>query len=260
MGKLRILSLGWGVQSFTLAAMAAVGEIELDYAVHADTRNERSETYSFAREWTPWLAARGVRVVMVEAPEVPNRITDQWGGLYIPAFVKGSSKNGGRLRRQCTYRWKITPIRQWITQEMRRRAMRKTPGTVEMLLGISLDEFQRMRESDVKYIRNCYPLIERRMTRNDCAKWLAAHGLPSPVKSACVFCPYHSKAEWREIRGGEDWTRAVEIDIAIRQRLPPYDLFVHQARVPLEQVDLKTPEEKGQLNLWNEECSGICGV
>ena len=30
--KLRIISLGWGVQSFTLAAMAAVGEIPPDDA------------------------------------------------------------------------------------------------------------------------------------------------------------------------------------------------------------------------------------
>lgn len=35
---LRVISLGWGVQSWSLAAMAALGEIpRVDYAIHADT-------------------------------------------------------------------------------------------------------------------------------------------------------------------------------------------------------------------------------
>ena len=47
---LKILSLGWGVQSWTLAAMAALGEIPMpDYAVHADRkirlRNRNSSVY-----------------------------------------------------------------------------------------------------------------------------------------------------------------------------------------------------------------------
>lgn len=41
---MRIISLGWGVQSFTLAAMAALDEIEpVDFAVHADTTEEKGQ-------------------------------------------------------------------------------------------------------------------------------------------------------------------------------------------------------------------------
>ena len=41
---LKILSLGWGVQSWTLAAMAALGEIpKPDFAVHSDTTHEMIE-------------------------------------------------------------------------------------------------------------------------------------------------------------------------------------------------------------------------
>lgn len=37
---LKVLSLGWGVQSWTLAAMVALKELPpVDYAVHADTRH-----------------------------------------------------------------------------------------------------------------------------------------------------------------------------------------------------------------------------
>lgn len=63
---LKILSLGWGVQSFTLAAMAALGEIEKpDFAIHADTMHESILTYQFAARWIGWLAERGVQVVTV---------------------------------------------------------------------------------------------------------------------------------------------------------------------------------------------------
>ena len=41
------LSLGWGIQSTTLAAMMALDEIpRVDYVVHADTTHERAETLS----------------------------------------------------------------------------------------------------------------------------------------------------------------------------------------------------------------------
>ena len=59
---LRVLSLGWGVQSWTLAAMIALKELPLvDYAVHADTTHEHEGTYAHAAKWTPWLEERGVR-------------------------------------------------------------------------------------------------------------------------------------------------------------------------------------------------------
>lgn len=34
----------------------------------------------------------------------------------------------------------------------------------------------------------------------------------------------------------------------------------YRPRQPLALVDFSNAEERGQLSLWNEECSGICGV
>ena len=74
------ISLGWGVQSMTLAAMSALGDLPpVDVAIHADTTHERSATYAYAQRWTPWLEARGVRVVTVSNPTV-RITTDQGGG------------------------------------------------------------------------------------------------------------------------------------------------------------------------------------
>ena len=63
----------------TLAAMSALGDLPpVDVAIHADTTHERSATYAYAQRWTPWLEARGVRVVTVRNPTV-RIITDRSG-------------------------------------------------------------------------------------------------------------------------------------------------------------------------------------
>lgn len=246
--QLTILSLGWGVQSWTLAAMAALGELPpVDYAIHADTTWEREQTYSFAETWTPWLEAHGVKIVTVTDPEQAAAVTTM--KTDIPAFTAG--QNGatvidGQLRRQCTGRWKVDPQNAQMRAELERRGLRKTPGVIEKWLGISKDEWQRAKHADVKYIAHRYPLLEKGMTRADCIAWLQAHDLPVPPKSACVFCPFHNKAAWQEMKraGGRDWQVALEIDTQIRTARPPYPLFVHRARVPLAEA-VQIPEDYG---------------
>lgn len=254
---MKAISLGWGVQSFTLAAMVALGDMEpVGAAIHADTTHEASGTYSFAARWTPWLEARGVRVVTVVSKQAQpvQMVTSQW--TDIPAFTTvPDNPKGGQLRRQCTGSWKVNGLRQWLQAN-------RNGQPVEQWLGISLDEFQRMKDSDVKYITHRWPLIERRMTRWNCVRYLEVNGLEVPPKSACVFCPYHNQAAWRELKaqGGPDWQKAVAVDEAIRKVRPPYDLFIHPARIPLVDIDLRSEQDKGQLSLWDEECTGYCGV
>lgn len=49
--KFVAISLGWGVQSWTLAAMSALNELpRVDAAIHADTTHERGATYLFAEQ------------------------------------------------------------------------------------------------------------------------------------------------------------------------------------------------------------------
>lgn len=246
---MRVLSLGWGVQSFTLAAMVALGDLEpIDYAIHSDTTHERQGTYRFIEKWTPWLESYGIKIITVRE-EDPN-IIDTYGGVMIPAFIE----SGGLLSRQCTDKWKRKPMKRWLQAN-------RGKERVEQWLGISLDEYQRMRVSDVNYIVNRYPLIERRMTRNDCILWLERHGLEVQPKSACVFCPFQHTNEWREVMDNAiDFIKATSADIEIRKARMPGRLYIHPARVPLDEVDLQTAEEKGQLSLWDNECSGMCGV
>ena len=249
---MRVISLGWGRQSYALAVMSALGDLpRVDYAIHADTLHESSKTYEFAAKWTPWLEDHGIKVVTVKNP-IATPIVD-WGGVFIPAFTS-NGKSDGQLRRQCTQRWKIAPMRKWLQAH-------RNGEQVEQWIGISLDEYQRMKPSDVGYITHVWPLIDARMSRNDCVQWLDRRGLEVPPRSACTFCPFKSGREWRLTKRIEsDWQEALEVDEAIRSARPPFDLFVHPARIPLGEVDMRSAQERGQLPLWDNECSGECGV
>jgi hypothetical protein len=253
---MKIISLGWGVQSFTLAAMSAIGDLpKVDAAIHADTRHESILTYEFSKRWTSWLAERGVNVVTVQPLDSDFYNRDNLNGLGAPPLYTASKNKGdGQMMRSCTQRWKIAPIRRWL-QENRKEAK------VEQWIGISLDEFQRMKESQVSYIKHYWPLIDKKMTRSDCILWLQKNGIEVPVKSSCTFCPYHNTAEWTRVKNTpSDWQEAVLVDDKIRDARLPYKLFVHPSRKPLSSIDFRTPQEKGQLDLWEEECEGICGI
>ena len=263
---IKILSLGWGVQSFGLAAMSALGVLPpVDVAIHADTTHERSETYAFAEKWTPWLEARGVRVVTVRSKNTkPVARFGKTVGVRLPAYTQyPGGTQSGTLARQCTRDWKIAPINRQVSVELKKHNLKKTPSIVEQWIGITLDEVQRMKPSRVKYIKLHFPFIETfnpPMSRWQVVQWLNENNLDIPVKSSCVFCPYHDQATWREIKlsGNGDWQHAVGVDERIRSKRPGFICYVHRDRVPLANVDLRSQQDRGQLSLWDEECEGMC--
>lgn len=121
-----------------------------------------------------------------------------------------------------------------------------------------------MKPSREAWQINRFPLIERRMTRRECLEWLSRHGYPRPPKSACIGCPFHSNAAWRAMRDTDTaaWVDAVEVDRALRSGLRGIrgQVFLHRSAVPLEDADLSTAADHGQLDLWPNECDGMCGL
>lgn len=268
MEPFKYLSLGWGVQSWTIAAMMALDELpRVDYLIHADTTHEREGTYAFARQWTPWLGEHGLTVVTVQGGRV-DTVREDWGigSIMIPVFTLDRKTGGhGQVKRQCTHDWKIMPIRRFVREETKRRNLVRGPGVVESWLGISFDEAaQRVRDSDVSYIINVYPLVDRRITRAGCIEWLQSKGLPVPPKSSCTFCPHRTLESWRQLKreAGPDWQEAIAVDRNIRERREKHLLYVHPYRRPLEQA-VMIPEDEGahQIGMFDAEqpCdSGIC--
>ena len=262
---LRILSMGWGRQTWTMAAMMALGEMErADYIVHADTTHEHEGTYQFRQRWEPWLGEHGLNVVTVQGSNTEIVREDWSGAVMIPGFtVDKHNGEPGQVRRQCTHDWKIMPIRKFLRTLLPKQP---DPGSVQMQMGISLDEYQRMRTSDVAYIENTYPLVDMRWTRADCLKWLDSKGLPIPPKSSCVFCPYKSVDSWRQLKraGGNDWEKALTADLVVRDKRPAHgSLYIHPGRKPLDEA-VSIPEDVGAYQLGFEPeqpCdSGYCFV
>lgn len=253
---MRILSLGWGKQSFTLAVMIALGELPpVACAVFVDTTHEASKTYKFAKKYTGWLENNGVKVITLTTPPHDISLADDDNPhvVDIPAFTLNAMGDKGQLNRQCTGSWKIAVIRRYL-QSIRGKER------IDQLIGISTDEAERMRTSDRKYIDNYYPLIEQGMSRMDCINYLNDHGFEIPERSACVFCPFRSADEWALIGNNtKDREHAILVDRKIRRARGEYHSFIHPYCLPFEKIDLRTQEEKGQLSLWQNECSGYCG-
>ncbi len=255
MSQFTVLSLGWGVQSFALAAMVALEELPpIDMAIHADTHHEYTATYEFAKRWTPWLEKNRVKVITVSADN--TNIVKNDNQTPIPAFTLSETGKKGQLRRQCTDRWKIRPVRKFLRSILgRSRDVRVTQW-----LGISIDEVTRAKDSDVQWITNDFPLLDRRMSRLDCIQWLTDHNLEVPPKSSCIFCPYHNNTAWEALKDTYpvDYERAVLADEQVRETRPPYPLFVHPSRQPLSQFTTAADYGAEQLNMWDNECEGVC--
>lgn len=155
---LRVISLGWGVQSWALAAMSALGYLPpVNWAIHSDTGYERSNTYEFARRWTPWLRDHGVPVFTVQASERARSMDLPY--TLMPVFAVGPDGKPGQYNRSCTARWKIEPQATWLRRELKRLTVGVYSGAVEMWMGITLDEWQRMKPSRIDYMRNVYPFV-----------------------------------------------------------------------------------------------------
>lgn len=271
MRELTVISLGAGVQSSAMALMAAKGEITpaVDFCVFADTGAEPSSVYSFLK----WLEEElpfpvytvkhegGLTKALEDGVEGKKRFASP--PLYTRDYATGGV---GILNRQCTLDYKIAPIKKKIREELGLKRMQRAKGVhCTQYIGISLDELTRAKLSLVPYIDHRFPLIEKRLKRGDCIEWMKKNGYPTPPRSACVYCPYHSNHEWRKLKDHdqEGWEEAIRVDEMLRHGngKTKSELFVHQSMAPLREVDLSTDTDRGQAVFsFNDECEGMCGV
>lgn len=242
---IHIISLGAGVQSSTMALMAAHGEITPMpvAAIFADTGDEPQAVYQWLSKLEKLLPFPVHRTMSHHGKLSANLFKGDHS--QIPAFMVGTIG-----KRQCTNHWKLRPIR----REIRKLSDGKS---VIQWIGISLDEIWRMKPSGVNYIKNRHPLIDLRINRRGCIAWLDAHGFKGIPKSACIFCPYHSDHMWLEFRNqaGNEWQRIVQIDRSLNKR----GEFLHSSCAPIDEVIL-SDDDRGQEVMFGNECEGMCGV
>jgi hypothetical protein len=254
----RFVSLGAGVQSSALLLMLDAGELPgplPEAALFADTGWEPAAVY----DQLDYLerTVRRIPIHRVSAGSIRDQLLDHAAGrgrfASPPLHIRAPNGDQGKLRRQCTREFKIEPIRRWLRE---RGYGPKRP--VLQLLGITLDEVERMSPSRVKWTAVAWPLIDARMTRASCLAWMENHGHPEPPKSACIGCPFRSRFGWGTLTPSER-DDAIEVDAAIRH-LPKMHgtVYLHRECRPLSEIDLRSPEERGQLSVLDGECGGWC--
>ena len=270
-----IISLGAGVQSSTMALMAAAGEITPMpiAAIFADTQDEPASVY----KWLKWLTEQlpfPVHIVSkgsLKDEALRMRVTKD-GRVFartdIPFYTLGNDGSKGKISfRSCTSDYKIKPIMKEARKLAGIKRGQKEVGVVQWI-GISLDETRRMKPSRDAWAATRWPLVEMRMNRQDCLKWMESKGHPKPPRSSCVYCPFHRNDEWRRLQTEEpaEFAKAVQFEKDVQRVKTSTDNFssipfLHRSCKPLDQIDFRSDIERGQqVFAWDDECTGMCGV
>ncbi len=268
------ISLGAGVQSSALALMYATGDLTPmpKAAIFADTQSEPNSVY----KWLEWLEKELPfpvhQVTSGSLAEHETTISTQKssGKKYrrnvVPMFGLNEDGSVGMLNRGCTVDFKINALRKKLRELAAIKRGEKKPQAVQVI-GISLDEFKRMKPSREKWWVARWPLIEQRKSREHCLDWMRDKGYPTPPRSACVFCPFHTNREWRRLQKNEpeEFEKAVKFEQEVQAAHAQDEVmksfpFLHKSCKPLNQVDFRSDVERGQQLLWDDECEGMCGI
>lgn len=266
--RLRTISLGVGVQSVTLALMAARGDIGPmpDVAIFADTGGEGQRTYAYL-EWLreqvpfPIVTARRPGLNLADLAIAVAQGEHERAGTALPPWYF----EGGMLRKHCSGEFKrevvVREIRAMLGLKKGQRLPKGEP-IVETWIGMTTDEMTRVATARQPWIHNRHPLVECDMSRNDCIAWLSARQYPVPPKSSCVYCPFRRNDQWRELRDNapEDFAEACRVDSLIRPGFAGMtgEAFVHRQCVPLAEADLGDNSDQGALPFM-ADCES-CGI
>lgn len=219
---MEVVSYGGGVQSTALLVMAAQGALDVKTFLFANVGDdsEHPATLRYVREVAmPYAKEHGIAIIELHYHKRGGELETLYQHVTKPSqkmeIIPVRLQSGKPGMRSCTTNWKIRVIAQYVRKH---GATKKSPAYMHM--GISLDEFRRMRISDDPCRINVYPLIDRRMNRQDCMNVITRAGLPVPPKSSCWFCPFHRLTQWQEMAENEPelFQRAVEMERLINER------------------------------------------
>ena len=213
---LQVFSYGGGVQSTAALVLAVQGKITYSTFLFCNVGedSENPQTLHYVRDIArPYAEAHGLTFLELQKRRRNGEVDTIYGRLTRPVSSSigipirlGSGAPGNRT---CTADFKILVVARWTK---RQGATPEQPATIG--LGISLDEFQRMRtDSGITHERLAYPLIDLRLDRSACVEIIRHAGLPVPPKSSCWFCPFHSLHVWQTMRHQQPDLFAKSVDL-----------------------------------------------
>lgn len=260
---INVISLGAGKQSSYLLLNALEGKFKYkpDLVVFSDTGCEPSYVY----EYLDWLenytmTKYGMPIVKVSNGNLMQDVVDYLNGKAsrVAMLPYRLGNGGGIMQRQCTYDYKIAPLRKFLQSY---RKLVPQDNRIRLWIGISVDEAERIIDSPVKYIEHYYPLVENRVRIDQIINWFSINNLPEPGKSACLICPFHSWEYWSTLKRFQkaDFERACDFDDEIRNypKLRSKTYLSSQLK-PLRDVDFT--QDPSLFPELIEECRGMCGL
>lgn len=202
----RYFSFGGGVQSTAAMVLAAQSKIDYKTFLFADTGDEHPETYEYIENvHKPFMEKHGMELRVLkrvskdgETRSIREEIEHEPNLIPLPVRLtvpRTGKHRAPPLNRNCTGHWKIRVLEKHIREE---GATMHDPVMVG--LGISYDEIQRMSDSKRRYQINDFPLIDGKITRDECRRIVKDAGLPSAPRSACFYCPFHNNDYWLRLR------------------------------------------------------------
>jgi hypothetical protein len=223
MMALRTFSYGGGVQSTAALVLAAQGKIDFPIFLFANTGDDSENPASlvYVREIAlPYATAHGIALHELHRTRrdgtqetLTGRLMRQQRSIDIPMRLAPSGAPGNR---KCTGDFKIVVVAKWQKQH---GATVDAPAVCG--IGISTNEAHRARSnSGIPYQTLAYPLLDLRLSKQDCINVIERAGLPIPGKSSCYYCPFHTKAYWARQQREEPelFAKAVELEHILTDR------------------------------------------
>ena len=247
------LSLGAGVDTTAISLMPDIMD-QVDFVLFADTGGENPETYEYLNKYLkPHFEKIHKPLVIVKGEEnvngepVTNMELAYLGWRMIPV----------RFMRHCTDKWKIKPMHRYLTANY--------PGeSLRVVIGFAYDEVKRMNTTRWKGQEVWYPLIDKKMTRADCVKYIIDQRFPVPPKSGCFYCPFQRLDQWKQLRSNHSdlWERAVKLEKngSLYPELTLSNFRKKGKPLTLVQVDKRLGKSlyDFEIDPVEEECSGAC--
>jgi hypothetical protein len=267
------ISLGAGVQSSTMLFMTDRGLIKPmpRAAIFADTQQEPEIVY----RWIKFMKEHvyHIPIIVATAGDLgedalhihTSKLGNKYLNLRVPLFIRNNSGGSGILSRHCTRDYKITVVANEIKRQLNLKRVTKQLGIIaKCWIGISDDEEERKRPSQIRWLENKWPLLQLGMTRDDCLSWMKDNHYPTPPRSACKFCPYHSDKTWLDLKINhpQDFQEAVLWEQKVQELIPQQNnlkgmTYLHASLVPLDRVIFDPTKKKDK---FNRTCEGMCGV
>ncbi len=249
-----VVSYGGGVNSVALLILLHRLRIVPRAIVMADPGAERRATIRFRDEvLPPWLDRVGFpRVVVItraaegayreRAWRLETLLEECLRTKSLPSVAYGWKK--------CSQKYKGEPQRWWIARQAWAVAEWEAGRRLVKAIGYDVDEGRRVRRAfatpweEARFVA-WYGLHDAGLTREDCEDLIRDEGLELPPKSACVWCPNNTLAEWGFARREEPEAFADAVRMS------------RNAAAQIEQPDVVglmrcNPHGKRQLHVWAE--------